>query len=830
MKIQCSCGAKYNIEVTPDMAQGPVHFVCSGCGLDASDYVTTLVHRELAFSGIPVPPQPTPAGMSNIAPPPPGHAPLIAAPLPTAAPVASAVPVAAAVAVAAPAEAPASSPGRLRVHVAAPAQPAASEAQPADTGEFTRCLKHGGEPALERCYVCSKPICPKCMALFGYVCSPLCKNKAEAQGIAVPVYEGQNSVIQAKQRRKNLYVILSATAGVVSLLGLWIWYAFIGSTPHKVYSVRFTESAGSGQSAFAGKNQLIFLHGATLARHDLKDKKEVWSRYLVDKGELEKEITEAIKENKSAIDRANSNDPDNVPGVLDPKELRRDLEETTAAGLSLRVVGQNIWVIAPNKLTLFDWDSGQPSKEIALTNDYGSVLHRGDEVVVLSGESDKQHATYINLATKETREEDVTGLPKSAGAKVDLAKGGRGGAKGGGLPSLSGKDAGKPLDPAKVAQQAQKLSTPGKIALPAVLSSSIHNRKTLEAMNEGPDTPQVTAAHQSPEEPFMLVPTPDGFMRFTSKLLEEKIVTRQAMKAPPAKSALNGPVNVTQTAAVANEILNELQRSAGGDTVEEDESRYQVKLGSADGKNEWSGEVIGPPHLHPLKTVNVLTMNKKIMVFDKQNKKLWESALTYNVGSGELEDPGLDSGVGQGPCVERNNRLYVFDQGVLTAFDLATGNALWRVPSVGITGLFFDDKDMLYLNTTDASPETIKYSRQIDITQMPSGQLLKIDPKDGKVVFKVSPPGPVTYVSGKFIYCVQSSGPGSDEGGMDSVMGMPGMGGMRPFIRIKRLKPSNGKEMWEHYESRGPIDVQFDKNSIRLIFKKEVEVLKFLSL
>jgi hypothetical protein len=398
---------------------------------------------------------------------------------------------------------------------------------------------------------------------------------------------------------------------------------------------------------------------------------------------------------------------------------------------------------------------------------------------------------------------------------------------------MSGKDAGGPLDPQKVAQQAQKLSTPGKIALPAVLSSSIHNRKTLEAMNDGPDTPRTTAGaggRQSPEEPFMLMPTPDGFMRFTSKLLEEKIVTRQAMKAPPAKSALDGPISVAQTGAAANEILNELQRNAGGDTVEEDESRYLVKLSSADGKNEWSSEVIGPPRLHPLKTVNVLSMNKKIMVFDKQNKKLWEAPLTYNVGGHELEDLGLNSGVGQGPCVERNNRLYVFDDGVLAAFDLATGNAVWRVPSVGITGLFFDDKDMLYVNTTDASPETIKYSRQIDITQMRSGQLLKIDPQDGKVVFKVSPPGPVTYVSGKFIYCVQSSDPSSDDEPMDSVMNLPGIGGMKPFIRIKRLSPSSGKEMWEHYESRGPLDVQFDKNTIRLIFKKEVEVLHFLSL
>ena len=39
-----------------------------------------------------------------------------------------------------------------------------------------------------------------------------------------------------------------------------------------------------------------------------------------------------------------------------------------------------------------------------------------------------------------------------------------------------------------------------------------------------------------------------------------------------------------------------------------------------------------------------------------------------------------------------------------------------------------------------------------------------------------------------------------------------------------------GREMWEHYEPRGPVEVQFDKNVIRVVFKKEVEVLRFLSL
>src|SRR5215467_8621817 len=73
MKLQCSCGAKYSFEVTPDMASGPVHFSCPACGMDYSEFVTNLVRQQLG---------PAPA----IAPPPPGYVPppSAVAPPPTA--------------------------------------------------------------------------------------------------------------------------------------------------------------------------------------------------------------------------------------------------------------------------------------------------------------------------------------------------------------------------------------------------------------------------------------------------------------------------------------------------------------------------------------------------------------------------------------------------------------------------------------------------------------------------------------------------------------------------------------------------------------------------
>ena len=45
---------------------------------------------------------------------------------------------------------------------------------------------------------------------------------------------------------------------VVAALGVWFWYAWFGSVPRTVWSVRFAEPSYSGQSAFCGKDQIVF--------------------------------------------------------------------------------------------------------------------------------------------------------------------------------------------------------------------------------------------------------------------------------------------------------------------------------------------------------------------------------------------------------------------------------------------------------------------------------------------------------------------------------------------------------------------------------------------
>jgi hypothetical protein len=193
MKIQCSCGAKYAFDVTPEMAQNPVRFVCPGCGRDSSDYVNQLVREELAAqrAATPLPDAPLPS--------------IASAPPPTP---------------------------RLKIsheekpaEVAPPVEPVASKF----------CSKHRGERVTEKCLVCQKPMCPKCMELFGYFCSPLCKSNAEQQGIAAPVYAGQKSVVEARFWRKTGLVAGILVVLAVLALGAWGWYEFYGSVPNDFF-------------------------------------------------------------------------------------------------------------------------------------------------------------------------------------------------------------------------------------------------------------------------------------------------------------------------------------------------------------------------------------------------------------------------------------------------------------------------------------------------------------------------------------------------------------------------------------------------------------------
>ncbi len=714
MKLQCPCGAKYAFDLAPEMLANPVSFLCPACGADHSAFINELVRQEFS------------------------------APAPEII-----LPVAA----------------RLKIsHEEKPAEPV-QESAPVSK----YCSKHRGVLATEKCAECGKPICPQCMNVFGYFCSPLCQNKADLQGKNVPIFAGKNSEVESRFWRKMGLVFGAAAVLVLGAVGFWGWYQFYGSRPHEIFSQRFDQKSFYGGSQMVGKAQFVFLHGGTLARVDLKSKKSVWTHDLISKKEYDDATAAEIQADSGSSYRSSATKLE--------KFARKHLE----GGLALRVDGEKIWVARGAKEVRYDWATGSVAEEQKITP------------------------------------RDFSGADDS----------------GGGLSLNPNDDSGKPLDPDKVAAQAQNLKLPAQIALPALLANSQNQQRLLNELKGDPKTKPVAAKNNSTDsgENSMatLIHGNGGDFLFSVRLLERRMVTRSAMKAPPKKSALEGDVSQAKTMEIANETLNEMQRNAGGDTIEEDESRYQVSVRKA-GEPEtagWTGEVVGPPELHPLKTVNVLTAGKGVVVLDKENKKVWTATLTYSVPSAARDDESGIAQFGDGPCVERGNTLYVFDQAVLTAFDLSSGNARWRLPSVGVMGLFFDAQDNVFVNTTSGSPDDIKYSRQIDVTKTTDAIVQKISPQTGKILWTVKPGGHISYVAGNIIYAMQSydSGFDSEEDGNDLTDGLQ----KKDYFRLVRLDPKNGRELWTYEQQRAPSSVRFSDTYIELVFKKEVQVLKYMA-
>jgi outer membrane protein assembly factor BamB len=755
------------------MARTPVRFVCQHCGLDSSEFVNSLIRQEVASMSPATPPDP---------------------------------PFALAGAVASPGDA--ASP---RI-----ADAAAASRSAADPETPVSCARHPGQKATRRCVVCQKPICPKCMELFGHVCSPMCRARAEAQGITVPVYAGQKSVVEGKRRR---IAGLLTTVAVVVGLGLLAY---------------------SGKCVLCAGHQIVFLHGGTLARHDLEAKREVWSRELVDKNQIADQIAKTItrlqeEKNKLAQDNPDAADSIKIPGSIRLQEMA---ERAAAAALTLYVSGRNIWVASDDQLVGYDWDTGRPVREIPLGAGRGTMRRVGNDLEWVSMTGPGEAAVdHIDLQNGQSRLERIGGGRELAAGTATAAHAGAGAGEmaGGprqasaGLPlGVAGADSGKVMDPTKVAEQAQNLTLPARIALPAIVGNAMNQERTMAELNDQPRRPPAAAAPGTgPAEIFSLVPGPNGYVQFAVRRLEARFVQRNAMKAPPSKSTLNGSLTASQSTEVANEMLNEMQRSRGGSTVTEDLSRYQVTVRVAGSASvaDWTGEIIGPPSVFPLQTVTVVDGGTTLVVLDKRNQKLWQKELSYPLAGGADAGEGGGAPFGLGPCVERGDSLYVFDKAVLTAFDLKTGNVRWRIPTVGVVGLYFDDQGMLYVNTTTANPEKLKYSRQIDINERINAVIMKLDPATGRTLWKVEPGGFIGYLSGRYIYTLQShQAVDAEENPNATGLEIPS------FMIIRRLNPANGRVLWAHYQRRAPLSVRFDANSIELVFKKEVQVLRFLSL
>ncbi len=786
MKIQCSCGTKYAFEITPDMVANPVRLVCQNCGADNSAAVNQIIQQQFG----------TPATETA-----------------TTAPAAPAV--------------PSSTATRLRVNVhTAPAAAAPDVAAPAAP---ELCRKHPGQFTTEHCRVCQKPICPQCMAIFGYVCSAFCKNEAEQRGLEIPVYQNQFGAVAARSTRKLGLIIAGVSAVLVLSLGGYGWFLLAGSKPRVIFSAKFSTPAYNGGGKLFG-TEAVLLHGGHLARFDLKSKKEIWGVDLIDTKAIDTQTEAALAKQQEQLEYWNKNLRGD--GSLPPTRYSKD--EFYKMGLAsaqseftLHVHEQNIWLRSGEKIVQYDWATGKPGREIPLNGYVERAVTAQDSLLVFLRTKTGEEMTKLDLKSGETQTQQISERPRLAGMgrsnRVAVAANAAGKTNAT-LVAQRGSGANPAL---KGYQVAQPDPLAQRIAAPVIAANTVQNKRIERELK---DDDERRPAFEFDSSRRQLINDRGSLVEFSVKLLEAKILNRQAMKAPPKKSALEGEVNQAATMAIANEIMNEFQREDTGGIEKVDVSRYEatIKRSGADA-TEVKMEVIGSPDFFPLTTVDLLVAGQSLTVLDKAGKKLWESKLNFEIVDG-FSAGGWESelvAAATAPAVERGNLLYFFDKGVLSCFELATGNARWRQPTVGVTKLMFDDEGMLYADGTAGSVDSIRYSQQIDVSEKNYPVILKIDAKTGKTLWRSQQNGRLSHVFGKLVYTIEWHGGDEDEEPSGYVL--PGLQ-TSPYIRIRRLSASDGKPKWEYYQKRAPINVDIQKNMIQLVFKKEMQVLKFIAL
>lgn len=370
VKVQCGCGLKYAFDVEPVDGRMPATIFCPKCGGDGTASANEMIAAQLG--------QPSAAPAAEKA--------KLRVSAVQGAPAAqpSLVPVP-----------PAPQAGKLRVSAAhAPAAAAAAPAQgPAPTaGVYGFCHRHPRSTAAARCVVCQKSICPMCMSQFGYLCSVGCRYQAEQMKIDVPVYEGQQSVVQANWWRKaGLY---SGLAGLViaALIGVWIWYIWAGSKPRVMYTLNFTKGNEVLHAQFLSNNQMLLVRPKQIALHDIKKKSDVWTADL--------DAPSALTADNAAANAAAA-DIDESDGYYD----RYDRPQ-------VHVTRDAIWVCAQRKLMAFDRKSGARQHDIVLGGSPERLTANASWLSVISvNKKGNKTITQVDVTTGETVKQNVVVTP-----------------------------------------------------------------------------------------------------------------------------------------------------------------------------------------------------------------------------------------------------------------------------------------------------------------------------------------------------------------------------------------------------------------------------------
>ncbi|HTH48515.1 MAG TPA: PQQ-binding-like beta-propeller repeat protein [Candidatus Limnocylindria bacterium] len=313
------------------------------------------------------------------------------------------------------------------------------------------------------------------------------------------------------------------------------------------------------------------------------------------------------------------------------------------------------------------------------------------------------------------------------------------------------------------------------------------------------------------------IPAGAGVAVLATQLLEHRIVTSDGSQ--PASERKKTPVIDRENlrAADSTEAVSDFLNQNGG-AVERDESRFRVTVHRlfATGA-EWTGDVVGRPGFFTTPAMDFLVAGTDLTALEKDNRVAWTAKLSYPVGPEYLE------GGDRSPVVASGSRLYLFDLGTLTAFDLRSGKAAWRLQTVGATQVL-PVGDAVYVATSSAGPEAIKFNQGVHFSDRTFPIILKVEAATGKVLWSLDRMADHVVMAGKFLYVARSAVSLAES--LSSSMNQRDAD--VTFI-LRRLDPATGKPEWTWMQGGAPNEWSARNNALLVRRRHELKVLKFAS-
>ncbi len=315
-----------------------------------------------------------------------------------------------------------------------------------------------------------------------------------------------------------------------------------------------------------------------------------------------------------------------------------------------------------------------------------------------------------------------------------------------------------------------------------------------------------------------------ALLRCDVRLVEKKITESTLAGAGGPSSALEEADQKTATgwgsdaAVYAKALAADSEREDSGGKVRTDESTYEVVLARPldPAIPEARTTIRGHADIFSTRSLDLIAAGRTLTAFDHSNKKLWETTLAAPVADPGSAGDDEDAATAAQPCVEDGGRLYFFDSAFLTAFALATGQPVWRVPSAGIRKLQHDGRGALYVST--GGGDNVAPGGTEPLT-------LKIDAKTGKILWKIAKYQDC-FVSGGQVYATRETRNSEDM--VNAVFDRSKA--IQCRWKIYKLTAGKGEPQWEWFQTRRPLSVDADGRKVTLLFGDELQVIQSIAL